>query len=102
MHLEVGDAERLEAKAAENPSPQQSTPAVEATDFTWAAAAIARLSRVPEPMRGATKGRVEEVAARLQVSHIDLDVAEAGIAEAKKYMCTAMREGGHKFDEPED
>ncbi|MDP6708362.1 MAG: universal stress protein [Alphaproteobacteria bacterium] len=70
-------------------------PGEEALD--WSAAALARLARVPEMMRDATRQRIEAVARQQGASEIDLEVVEAGLVEARKAMAEAMSKGGHKL-----
>jgi len=62
-----------------------------ATDeLTWTAAALARLSRVPEPMRDGTRGRIEGVARQRRVSEISMEIVEAGLNDARREMQKAM------------
>lgn len=63
---------------------------------TWTAAALARLGRTPEAVRHLTRARVEALALERKLAEITLEVAEEGIEEAKRAMCTHMQEGGHK------
>ncbi len=61
-------------------------------DFSWTADAVARLERVPEGfMREKTKDRIEDAGRRRETSIITLDVAEAGIADARKAMEEAIK-----------
>ncbi len=61
----------------------------------WAAAALARLSRVPEPMQAPTRARIETLARERGETEITLEIVEAGLAEARKAMHQAMLNGGH-------
>ncbi len=62
---------------------------------TWQAAALARLMRVPEGfMRDASKQRIEAYARSQGAVEITLELAEAGLAEARKAMEEQMRQGG--------
>ncbi len=61
----------------------------------WAAAALARISRVPDAMRARTRARIEEVAREHGAAEVTLEVAEAGLKEARKAMREAMKDGGH-------
>ncbi|NQU56997.1 MAG: universal stress protein [Rhodospirillales bacterium] len=63
--------------------------------FTWAASALARVSRVPDAMRIKTKARIVEVARAQGVTEITLKIVEAGLEEALKAMHEAMLDGGH-------
>ena len=64
----------------------------------WQAAALARLARVPAGfMRDASRQRIEQYALGLGVVEITLEVAEAGLAEARKAMEAQM--SGVKGDE---
>ncbi len=67
----------------------------EAQEFVWQAAALARLSRVPEPMREPTKKRIEGVARQQGVTEVTLEIVELGLVEARKAMQEAMKAGGH-------
>ncbi|MEJ1377958.1 MAG: universal stress protein, partial [Candidatus Sedimenticola sp. (ex Thyasira tokunagai)] len=63
--------------------------------LNWQAAALARLMRVPEGfMRDSSKQRIEDYARANGHSEISLAVAEAGLAEARKAMESAMQDGG--------
>ena len=64
---------------------------------SWSAAALARLTRVPEAMRDAARARVETVAAERDVDEITLEIAEAGLALAREAMKAAVEEGETKF-----
>ncbi|MES9879389.1 MAG: hypothetical protein ABW185_00720, partial [Sedimenticola sp.] len=62
--------------------------------LNWQAAALARLMRVPEGfMRDSSKQRIEDYARANAHSEISLTVAEAGLAEARKTMESAMQDG---------
>lgn len=63
--------------------------------FEWDAAALARITRVPEMMREPTRARIEAVAASKGVSRIDLEIVEEGLAAAREAMKSAMAKGGH-------
>lgn len=60
----------------------------------WEAAALARLSRVPEGfMREAARGRIESEARRSGAAAVTLDLAEAGLAAARAAM---TEQAGHE------
>jgi len=60
----------------------------------WEAAALARLMRVPEGfMRDKSKERIEAYARQRGLGDITLEVCEAGLAEARKVMEAAAKEG---------
>ncbi len=62
----------------------------ESAPIHWQAAALARLSRVPEGfMRDSSKQRIEEYARTLHTSDISLKVAEAGLQQAREAMMTS-------------
>jgi nucleotide-binding universal stress UspA family protein len=61
--------------------------------LTWTAAALARLARVPEMVRETVRGRVEASARERGVTEITLEVAEAGLARAKRALEEAMASG---------
>ncbi len=61
----------------------------------WTAAALARLTRVPELVRGSVRRRIEAEARVAGASEVTLEIVEAGIAEAREVMGEAMRQGGH-------
>lgn len=84
-HLEErGKLNQSATDAADN-LPEQEV--IHDGDFTWTAEAVTRLNRVPEGfMRNATKKRVEQVAKERDVTHIDLEITEAGIEIGKKMM----------------
>ncbi len=77
----------VEAEVAEEQAP---------SDLPWAAAALARLTRVPEPMRAATKARIEDVARNKGADQVTMDIVEEGLEAARAAMAEAMRKGGHK------
>ncbi len=59
---------------------------------TWNAAALARLARVPEGfMRDSSKDRIESYASEHGHQDITLEVAEAGLEQARKAMEETMR-----------
>ena len=62
-----------------------------AGDFTWAAAAMARLSRVPETMRDTARDRIEAAAVERGTIEISLDIAEAGLQASRKAMGKAVK-----------
>ena len=64
--------------------------------MTWAAAALARLSRVPEGVRDPVRERIEAIAVERGSNEVTMEIAEEGFAEGKKAMHAAMFEGGHK------
>jgi nucleotide-binding universal stress UspA family protein len=62
------------------------------TPMKWQAAALARLMRVPEGfMRDSSKQRIEAYAKEQCITNITLQVAEAGLAEARKAMEQQMQ-----------
>lgn len=61
----------------------------------WSAAALARLTRVPEAMREPTRARIEALARDRSATEVTLDIVEAGLIEARKAMHGAMKTGGH-------
>tara|TARA_B100000315_G_scaffold242296_1_gene264317 strand:- start:7910 stop:10060 length:2151 start_codon:yes stop_codon:yes gene_type:complete len=68
-------------------------------EFVWAAAALARLSRVPDAMRDATRSRIESVAQERGTTEITLEVVEAGLEQARAAMNEAI---ATKEEEPEE
>ncbi len=68
----------------------------EAPAPVWTAAALARLARVPEMVRGSVRRRVEAEAAVSGVTEVTPEIVEATIEESRKVMEQAMRAGGHK------
>ncbi len=61
----------------------------------WQAAALARLMRVPEGfMRDSSKKRIEDYARSEGFQRISLDVAEAGLAQARAAMESTMKQSG--------
>ena len=64
-----------------------------ATELHWQAAALARLSRVPEGfMRDTSRQRIENYARQKSLSEITLDTAEAGLAQSRDAMQQMMQE----------
>lgn len=63
-----------------------------ASEFSWNAAALARLSRVPETMRDATRDRVEQTARDAGTVEIDLSIVEQGLENAREAMKVAMQD----------
>jgi nucleotide-binding universal stress UspA family protein len=64
-----------------------------ATEFHWRAAALARLSRVPEGfMRDTSRQRIEDYARQNSLNEITLDTAEAGLAQSRDAMQQIMQE----------
>ncbi|MBT4940946.1 MAG: universal stress protein, partial [Rhodospirillaceae bacterium] len=59
-------------------------------EFVWAAAALARLSRVPYAMRDATRARIESVAQERGTTEVTLEIAEAGLELARSAMSAAI------------
>ncbi|MBT3989209.1 MAG: universal stress protein [Rhodospirillaceae bacterium] len=59
-------------------------------EFVWAAAALARLSRVPDAMRDATRARIESVAQERGTTEVTLEIAEAGLELARSAMSAAI------------
>ncbi|MBI4182593.1 MAG: universal stress protein [Proteobacteria bacterium] len=62
----------------------------------WSAAALARLARVPEPVRPALRRRAEAAALEAGTAEITLEAMEAAIAEGRLAMKQTMRSGGHR------
>jgi len=70
------------------PGPQSSVP----NPIPWQSAALARLMRVPEGfMRDSSKQRIEAYAEANGHDEITLDVAEAGLAQAREAMSAQMQ-----------
>jgi nucleotide-binding universal stress UspA family protein len=61
----------------------------------WNAAALARLARVPEMVRGSLRRRAEAHAAEASKPAVDLETVEAAVEEARQVMGHAMEDGGH-------
>jgi nucleotide-binding universal stress UspA family protein len=74
----------------------------EAPAPVWGAAALARLARVPEMVRGSVRRRVEAEATAAGATEVDVEIVEAAIAESRQVMQEAMRLGGHKTQGPEE
>ncbi len=62
----------------------------------WSAAALARLARVPAMVRDSVRRRIEARAREAGAGEIGVEIVEAAIAESRRAMEGAMREGGHK------
>jgi len=66
---------------------------VENSPLHWQAAALARLSRVPEGfMRDTSKQRIEEYARQQGESQISLSIAEDGLAQSRQAMQSMMEQ----------
>lgn len=94
-------------EAAELPGNGVNNPREEAplsSELKWQAAALARLMRVPEGfMRDSSKKRIEDYAGSKRLSNISLEVAEAGLAQARAAMESAMQQqGGETQSTPGD
>ncbi len=63
----------------------------------WSAAALARLARVPEMVRGSLRRRTEAAAAEAGVHEVTPELVETAIEESRSVMQDAMRLGGHKM-----
>ncbi len=63
--------------------------------LSWAAAALARLTRVPEAMRGATRARIEALARERGAAEVTIEIVEAGLVEARRAMEAAIEGGAH-------
>ena len=62
-------------------------------ELHWQAAALARLARVPEGfMRNSSKQRIEEYAHKIHTGTVSLEVAEAGLQQAREAMATQMQD----------
>ncbi len=71
--------------------------------LTWGAAALARLSRVPEGfMRDSSRDRIESYARDNQLQEITLEAAEAGLEQARKAMTDAMQKQPSSPSQPEE
>ncbi len=61
----------------------------------WTAAALARMTGVPELVRGSLRRRAEANALEAEKSEISLEMLETAIEEGRAIMEAAMRAGGH-------
>jgi nucleotide-binding universal stress UspA family protein len=68
----------------------------------WGAAALARLSRVPEMVRGSLRRRAEAEAAEQGAAEVTPEIVERAIEEGRGVMQEAMRMGGHKLGNKEE
>ncbi|MCC6888615.1 MAG: PCP reductase family protein [Hyphomicrobiales bacterium] len=64
---------------------------------TWGAAALARLSRLPEMAREAVRRRAEAHAREAGEAEVTLHAVEAALADSRKVMEQVMHAGGHKL-----
>jgi hypothetical protein len=53
----------------------------------WSAAALARVAKVPKMVRETVKAGIEDLALEREQKEITLELAEEGVAEARKAMC---------------
>jgi len=63
---------------------------------TWGAAALARLSRLPEMAREAVRRRAEAHASDAGEAEVTTETVEAALADSRKVMEQVMHAGGHK------
>lgn len=76
--------------------PEEASTEVGSSDaIEWDAAALARVSRIPDMMRGPTKDRIENLAREKGALRIDLSLVEEGLEVARAAMKDAMAKGGH-------
>ena len=68
----------------------------------WGAAALARLSRTPEMVRGSVRRRAEAEAAEQGAGEVTPEIVERAIEEGRGVMQEAMRMGGHKLGMKEE
>ncbi len=64
--------------------------------MSWAAASLARLSKIPEAFRDIVRKKIENLARERGSSEVTNEIAEEGFIEARDNMCTAMLKGGHR------
>ena len=91
---------RARRENAEEVGPAHVRPFLEeetAPQAEWSAAALARLNRVPEMVRGAVRRRVEAGALEAGQREITIELVEDAIGESRRVMEGAMRDGGHKL-----
>ena len=62
---------------------------------TWSAAALARVSKVPQMVRETVKAGIEDLALERALTEITLELAEEGVAESRKAMCPVPEEAGN-------
>ncbi len=87
---ELSDRPSTEQAAGTDGQPAPESP----RELHWQAAALARLMRVPQGfMRESSEERIEGYARRRGITEITLEVAEQGLAEARRTMEEAMRQG---------
>jgi len=90
---------RAKREGAETVLPEHVRPFIGAESapapIDWSAEALARVARVPESMQERTKARIEDVARARGVDSVNMEIVEAGLAEARKAMEDAMKSGGH-------
>jgi nucleotide-binding universal stress UspA family protein len=70
--------------------PKHVTPFLDLADGdrpTWSAAALARVAKVPAMVRETVKAGIEDLALERDLKEISLELAEEGVAEARKAMC---------------
>jgi nucleotide-binding universal stress UspA family protein len=70
--------------------PKHVTPFLDLADSdrpTWSAAALARVAKVPAMVRETVKAGIEDLALERNLKDISLELAEEGVAEARKAMC---------------
>ncbi len=67
----------------------------------WTAAALARVTKVPEMVRAALRQRVETLVAERDGEEITPEIVECAIAQSREVMRQTMARAGHKHDDIE-
>ncbi len=85
--------------------PKHVTPFLDLADSerpAWSAAALARVVKVPQMVRETVKAGIEDLALERGLKDITLELAEEGVAEARKAMCPVPAPEDEGTDEISD
>ena len=89
--IRLSAEKKARREGADIVQPGHVTPFLETGEgLSWAAAGLARLSRVPEGMRQAAQARIENMARAQGAEEVSLEMVEEGLAEGRKAMGAAM------------
>ncbi len=96
--VRLSSEKRARREKSDTVTVEHVTPFIDHSDaatLEWSAAALARLARVPQMVRGSLRVRVEANAQEAGSTKVDADTVEAMIVEARQVMDEAMQMGGH-------
>ncbi len=96
--IRLGAEKKARQESAARIEPGHVTPFLDDGDrpLAWPAAALARLSRVPGPMRDAARARIEAIARAKGLAEVTPDVVDEGLAQGRAAMQAAIDATGGK------